>query len=356
MKVLMIGPIEKSGGVSTHTKNLVTHLNKQGVDVIIFNTSGHIAVRIYKRTMGLLIKAIKERKKYDIIHIQASGGIFSFVSAIFGAIASKLTGKNLIITFHYSREEFYSRYKRWINFAIETSGAFINVSNRNQTLLLKYIKKTNQSKLVVIPNGYDEQTFRWVSKAAARKDLGLPHDSKIIVNIANLLPHKGQMHLIEAIKIISKSLKFNDIKCYIIGSGPMYSKLESLIEEARLSDTIKLTGWISTDQIISHLNSADLFVFPSLPGGESFGMVQIEAMGCGLPIVAAKNGASEEIVCSDEYGLLCEPANSKDLAEKILSALEKKWDCGKIWTYAMKFTWDNVTNQVINVYESLIKR
>jgi teichuronic acid biosynthesis glycosyltransferase TuaC len=65
-----------------------------------------------------------------------------------------------------------------------------------------------------------------------------------------------------------------------------------------------------------------MFVLPSL--SESFGVVQLEAMACRKPVVATYNGGSEEIITSEEYGLLCQPANPKELAEKILLALDKK--------------------------------
>ena len=99
------------------------------------------------------------------------------------------------------------------------------------------------------------------------------------------------------------------------------------------------------------MNACDLFVLPSLR--ESFGIVQIEAMACGKPIVATRNGGSEEIVISDEFGLLAEPANPDDLAEKILMALNRKWDPEMISRYAEQFTWENIVEDIVRIYRSL---
>jgi len=95
-----------------------------------------------------------------------------------------------------------------------------------------------------------------------------------------------------------------------------------------------------------------LFVLSSLM--ESFGVVQIEAMACGKPIVATKNGGSEEIIVSEDYGLLCESGNSKMLAEKILIGLDKEWDAKKILNYARRFTWDNIVEEIMEIYNELL--
>ena len=72
--------------------------------------------------------------------------------------------------------------------------------------------------------------------------------------------------------------------------------------------------------------------------GEGNPTVMFECLGCGKPFIGTKVGGIPEIIVSDDYGLLCEPANSEDLAEKILIALDKEWDEEKIRNYAKQFT------------------
>jgi glycosyltransferase involved in cell wall biosynthesis len=132
----------------------------------------------------------------------------------------------------------------------------------------------------------------------------------------------------------------------------MRRKLEAQIQNLGLQDYIKLLGYVPNDKVTYWLNAADLFVLPSL--SESFGVVQIEAMACGKPVVATKNGGSEEVIVSEEYGLLCESANSKDLAEKILIALDKDWDREKLLEYAQQFTWDKIAKETMKIYEGLL--
>ena len=76
-------------------------------------------------------------------------------------------------------------------------------------------------------------------------------------------------------------------------------------------------------------------------------------MACGKPIVATYNGGSEEIITSEDYGLLCEPANPDELVDNILIALDKEWDCDKIGEYAEQFTWENIVEEIMDVYKKV---
>lgn len=99
------------------------------------------------------------------------------------------------------------------------------------------------------------------------------------------------------------------------------------------------------------MNACDVFVLPSL--AESFGIVQIEAMACGKPVVATYNTGSEEIITSEELGLLVEPANPKELGEKILIALDKEWDDERIRKYAEQFSWEKIAREIVKVYNTV---
>ena len=115
---------------------------------------------------------------------------------------------------------------------------------------------------------------------------------------------------------------------------------------------MKLLGSVPGDQLTLWMNACDLFVLPSL--SESFGIVQLEALACGRPVVATRNGGSEEVVISDDYGLLVEPADPEDLADKILAALDREWDREKILAYAERYTWENIAKEIMGVYEQVL--
>ena len=84
--------------------------------------------------------------------------------------------------------------------------------------------------------------------------------------------------------------------------------------------------------------------------------VMFEALGVGLPFVGTAVGGVPEIITSEDYGLLCPPADPECLAEKILIALEKEWDREKIRKYAEQFTWEEIAKRVINIYLKYLKK
>jgi glycosyltransferase involved in cell wall biosynthesis len=99
------------------------------------------------------------------------------------------------------------------------------------------------------------------------------------------------------------------------------------------------------------MGACDLFVLPSLR--ESFGVVQIEAMACGKPVVATINGGSDEIIISSDYGRLVELNDPQALAENIDIALDKEWNEEKIIEYVEQYQWTNIAGEILQVYGNI---
>nr|WP_255452938.1 glycosyltransferase [Thermococcus sp. GR4] len=178
----------------------------------------------------------------------------------------------------------------------------------------------------------------------------LPPDKKIVFSIGRLFERKGYQYLIEAVPLIVKQR--NDIQVFIGGKGPMREYLEQRIKELEIEDYVTLLGFIQGELLPVWLNAADVFVMPSLL--ETFPIVMLEALASGIPFVGSRVGAVPEIIISDDYGLLVEPANPQDLAEKMLIALEKKWNKEKIRKYAEQFTWERVAKRILEIYRRVL--
>jgi glycosyltransferase involved in cell wall biosynthesis len=127
--------------------------------------------------------------------------------------------------------------------------------------------------------------------------------------------------------------------------------LKAQIKKLGLENYVKLAGSKPHDEIPLWMNAADLFVLPSLSEGNP--TVMFEALGTGLPFIATSVGGVPEIITSGDYGLLSKPANPKDLAEKILIALDKKWNRDKILKYAQQFAWENIAKRIMEIYNKL---
>lgn len=350
----MCGSIASSGGVSTHTRNLIENLSVEDNEILLYNyytdednSKNTNFEKIYRRTFGLFFQILSNRERYEIIHDQTSGGIFSFISAISASIASKIAGRKLIVTFHHSKtEEFVEKYKPFFNFVLKNTNTMILVSNRQKEFISRTFPRYSY-KLIVIPNGYDSTYFFPRDANECRSFLKIPKDKKVIFNISNLIDIKGHRYLIEAIGNVVKTRP--DIYCVIAGKGHLLESLKQQIKDSKLDDYVKLVGWIPDDEIPIYINTSDFFVLPSL--GEGNPIVMFEAIGCGRPFIGTKVGGIPEIIISEDYGLLCEPASSEELEKAILLALNKNWDNSKIKEYAESFTWSSIAKKTRYVYE-----
>lgn len=239
------------------------------------------------------------------------------------------------------------QWKTIIKYVLDHADAVIPVSASNLACINKLGTRT---PVYVIPNGYRSDLFYPQDMQECRKQLGLPRDRKIILAIGNLVEEKGQKYLISAMADLIK--KRPDILCGIIGSGGLKKELHYQIRSLCLDAHVTLAGGRSHAEIPLWLNACDLFVFPSIR--ESFGVVQIEAMACGKPVVATINGGSEEII-TQESGILIEASNDVALADAIEYALDKKWDREKIVEYSKKFSIEQVSKILANHYAEILR-
>ena len=284
---------------------------------------------------------------------------FDFIHSHFvwsaGYVGAKLKEKyNVpsVVTAHgHDIYDYPFRDREWkekIEYVLNAADYVITVSDSN----LECIKKLNvKTPVKVIPNGFSSDLFHQRDLEKCRKVLDAPLDKKIVLSVGHLFEVKGHKYLIEAMREVVKHRK--DVLCIIVGEGKLKNKLEKQIKKAGLENYVKLADGRPHNEIPIWLNACDVFVLPSLNEGNP--TVMFEAFGCGKPFVGTKVGGIPEIITSDDYGLLAEPANPKELAEKILTALDKEWDNEKIRYYAERFTWENIVEEILDVYTQVLR-
>jgi glycosyltransferase involved in cell wall biosynthesis len=153
---------------------------------------------------------------------------------------------------------------------------------------LKRVFPEIKEKILSIPNGIDTKRFEIKeSKEELRKKLNLP-DGILGICVGRLAPFKNQKFLVK----VAKEIKGDDFCILIIGDGDEYENLKSQIEKEKLEDKVKLLGFVPSDEIPYYLKASDIFLYPSLK--EGFGIVILEAMASGLPVVIFKEIYIEE--------------------------------------------------------------
>ena len=171
------------------------------------------------------------------------------------------------------------------------------------------------ARAVTVYEGIDLGHVDAAPPADLHAELWLPHQAPIVGNVAALVPHKGQRHLIEAAAIVVT--KVPDARFVIAGEGELRPALERQIKDHRLEKHVFLTGF--RPDILSIHKGFDIFVMSSVT--EGLGTSLLDAMACGKPIVATTAGGMPEVVVDGRTGLLVPPRDHVAMADAIVRLL-----------------------------------
>jgi teichuronic acid biosynthesis glycosyltransferase TuaC len=280
---------------------------------------------------------------FDLIHAH-----FTWPSGYIGVLLKKKYRCPIILTIHESGEWFDQEVKMHhalINAAWTEADALIRVNQKDVPILNHY-----NNCVFSIPNGYST-SFHPTDIALTRKELGLSADKKIIFSLGDLIKRKGFKYLIDAMEKVCNQR--DDVLCFIGGAGSDMKNLQERIDRLHLGDKIRLLGPVPANRLNFWMNASNFFVLSSLSEGNP--TVMFESLGCGKPFIGTRVGGVPEVISSEDYGLLVEPANAGDLADKIMIALNREWSQEKILTYAERFTWENITKEIIEIYKQFLK-
>jgi len=202
-------------------------------------------------------------------------------------------------------------------------------------------------KIEVIPVGIDTNVFR---------PLKIKKIPNSMLYVGRLHERKGLPYLIKAIKTVRKEIP--NLKLYIIGDGNLRSPLQENIKGENLSDNIIFLGKVSEEELIKWYNKVEVFVLPSL--FEGFGIVCVEAMACGIPVIGTRVPGIVDIIKNRKNGILIPSKNSKKLANAIIGLLKDEklrqllGENGKKEVIE-RFDWDMISQEFINVYKGMLK-
>lgn len=306
-------------------------------------------------SFNLLFKA----QKYDVDIVHAH----SNESALAALLYVKRKGMPIIFTYHgdlfgsyggFLRKTSVYFYNRSINKLLSYADIIISPSKCfiDESRLLKQYK----NKIITIPNGINIKEFSVpYTKEECREKLGLTYKN-IILFVGNIYPYKGTDVLIKAMPKIIKEIP--DTKLVFVGKGILKESLNVLSMKLAVNKNISFAGFVEDAfEKAMYYKAADVFVLPST-GPEIFGIVILEAMACGVPIVASKIGGIPDIVKDGENGLLVPPGDSEALADAIIYLLENediRVKMGKNGRKKVKdYSWDKVAEKTENIYLSLI--
>lgn len=353
-KIIVIAPVFYSGGILSNDRYCQNY-RTDNIDVyfprcLFFPRS--LGVPLIKNShklsfdtrLSAVLKLIRrEHLEFDLIHAH-----FTWPSASIAATLRETFHVPVVATIHedsgWLQEEIAMNNARLIS-AWQVADALIRVNREELPLLKKF-----NPNVFFVPNGFPPQ-FQPLDKTECRSRLGISPGKKVIFCLGDLIERKGFGYLVDAIAGIRA--RRDDVICVIGGKGPEEKNLIGRIHEHNLDDCVRLQGFIPGPMVPVWMNAADLFVLPSIH--ESFGIVQIEALACGTPVISTDTVGSREIITSDDIGLFCKPADVLSLDDAITRGLEKTWDIRKILEYSKQFSWDTVVKSITPIYSQVMR-
>lgn len=240
-----------------------------------------------------------------------------------------------------------------ISYVLENSDIVFSCSDDQKQRL----KNTTSVDIQIISHGVNIHKFNPNKKSCElRKHLHLENEI-FLFSLQRLHPRKGVEYLIRAMNEVVKN--HSNVKLIIGGTGSEINKLKLLVNELKLQSKIELIGFIDEIELCSYYASCDIFVFHSLY--EAFGIVLVEAMASGVPVVSTQVGAIPEVVRDKRTGILVQPSDSNALANAIIELIENENLRKKMGTEGRKiiekeYNWENIAKKYENVYYNLLKR
>jgi phosphatidylinositol alpha-mannosyltransferase len=366
MKIALVSPYDWSvpGGVNSHCAHLRVQFAERGHQVrivapsskeiveedvitigkrpVTLPVSGSMARISLSLTLGPPVRKVLEQEGFDVVHVHEP--LMPVLPIHFLRYSNAVN----VGTFHASRPDdqffYYSWGKRHIRRWMRRLDGKIAVSTAASRFIEKYIPGYYN----IIPNGVDVERF------ANATPLDEFNDGKLnILFVGRPEKRKGLDHLLPAFALVRKQRQ--DVRLIVVGGGK-FDRYKRMARSLRLED-VEFRGFVSDQDLPRYHKAAHVFCAPNT-GFESQGIVLLEAMAAGLPLVASNIEGFAAVLTHAVHGLLALPGDEVALADALLELLsdaparKRMGEAGRV--HAEDYSWDRVSQQVLSYYERLL--
>ncbi|MCK6539041.1 MAG: glycosyltransferase [Anaerolineales bacterium] len=391
-----------TGGMNVYVRELTRQLGQMGIHVDVFTRSQdehvphvlhdlgygnrvvhvpagpetplpkqELADYIPEFVEGVRAFACEKGIKYDIIHSHY------WMSGLAAASLSDLWAGAPIIHMFHTLGEMKNRVARTDaeregEYRINGERQVLRRANRvvvatlAELTQLRFLYKADTSKLVVIPPGVDVSHFYPIPSDEAKMYVGLKPEDRMVLFVGRIEPLKGVDTLIQAMCCLQLKDKRRPVHLAIIGGDPSASReqmtaemarLQKLCDELAMGQTVVFLGMRDQDKLPYYYSAAEVLVMPS--HYESFGMVALEAMACGTPVIASEVGGLAYLVRDGETGFTIPDQEPEKLCEKISWLLNDpelhESMSRRAVEYAQDYAWEKIAKQIVETYRGLIR-
>jgi glycosyltransferase involved in cell wall biosynthesis len=377
-KVLQIGlesPWGRSGGLNRYLAELMSALHAIGIEatavsmgeraasleaqtrfrVVASNSSSLLA-----RLVAIRREVFRLRRHFDLVDVH-------FALSGFAVLAGPLRGRPLVVHFQgpwadesaaIGQTSFRCVVKRWVERRVyRRASAFVVLSSSFRRILIERYAAVPWDITVMAP-GVDTDRFRPGDRSLARVELGVPCGRTwVAVSIRRLVPRMGLDVLVDAWNLVVEAANI-PVLLLIAGDGPTRSALEAQVERLGLTDYIRFIGQVDDASLVSLYRAANVSVVPSV-SLEGYGLVVLESLSTGTPVVASAVGGLSEAVGGFDESALVPPSDPHALAERLIGAmrdtipLPSESACRR---YAEGFSWAEVARRHADLYRRILSR
>ncbi|MFN2112037.1 MAG: glycosyltransferase [Anaerolineales bacterium] len=249
--------------------------------------------------------------------------------------------------------------------AIEIADRIV-ASTSTEKQQLEDLYGADPSKIEVIPPGVDLHHFYPIPPEEAKEFVGVPLDKRMLLFVGRIEPLKGIKTLLKSLAILRQNGQAGEKLCLAIIGGDLEEDqtqesqemklLRELREEYHLEDMVTFLGKRSQDSLPYYYSAAEMVIMPS--HYESFGMVALESMACGTPVIASMVGGLIHLVEDGVTGYHAPVEDPVALSQRIASLLDDKalrYRMGHdAFAFAKKYSWENISARIVELYQELI--
>jgi len=298
-----------------------------------------------------LISAMKIIRKESIDIINSH---WLLPQGIVGAVCKKIFNVKHVATVHGSDINLIAKsgvLEILFKFIAQNTDQIIANSNFTKQKILD-INNELEPKIQIIPMGIDLTKMNEFQTNNPKKIIDAEY---VILTVGRLIPLKGVNYLIQAMNHVV--VRYPTAKLIICGEGSEKSNLIDLVSRLNLKENILFTGHIPNDFIIHYYHCADVFVLPSIRVDgfeEGLGVVLLEAMACGIPVIGSNSGGICSIINDGYNGFLAKEKSPEDIAEKIIillsdESIHEKFRHNGLET-VKNYSWDVIVEQYVEAY------
>jgi L-malate glycosyltransferase len=304
----------------------------------------------YDLALASKMAEVAKREKLDLLHVH-----YAIPHAVCAYLAKQMVGDQLkIVTTLHGTDITVLGYDHslsdMIRFGIEQSDIVTAVSHSlvKQTYELLQPNKD----ILTVYNFIDDRVYYKKDSAHLRSEYGIKPEEKVIIHVSNFRKVKRVPDVIKAFDIIRKEMP---AKLLLVGDGPEMTIVSQLVEDLNLTDYVLFLG--KQENLEELYSISDLKLL--LSEKESFGLVLLEAMACGVPCIGTNIGGIPEVISDGETGFICEVGNVEEIAERAIQILSdeqlhKTMAVNSIHRVKTKFNAHAIVQEYETIYKNLL--